>query len=274
MKTNIDYIFRVTRYCFAYILPAIFFVACGASGKNKIDIVTAKTRSIKTELIFNATLFPFNSSVASANVDGLVVQIEKKPGIKVSKGEVIARIRDRANVIHSVLCNADGILLSVNFSEGEYVKAAQDFYIVGETSKKIILGELDEIDAQKIAAGQACTVQINDSVILDGNISYINKLGTERNNMIRFKLAGQIDDPAGVINLFGISVPVTVILAKAENVLTIEKKALIDRDNKHFVRIQQGSGNVDKEVSVGIEDGTFVQILSGLKENDQVVVTK
>src|SRR5690606_15647470 len=73
----------------------------------------------------------------------------------------------------------------------------------------------------------------------------------------------------------GLSANASIILAKAENVLTI-KEALVQYDaqtQKPFVEIQVGEQQFERrEIALGVSDGIDVEVKSGISKDDKIKV--
>ena len=69
------------------------------------------------------------------------------------------------------------------------------------------------------------------------------------------------------------SADVDIALASRSNVLSIPFRAIKKKDGKEYVNLWTGTESKEKEIATGLEslDGD-VEVLSGLSENDQVVV--
>ena len=69
------------------------------------------------------------------------------------------------------------------------------------------------------------------------------------------------------------SVEVKAIKDSVQNAKTISINAIeFDEDNQPYVYIKDSNGNiVEKSISIGINDGSSVEIKSGLKDSDTVV---
>jgi membrane fusion protein (multidrug efflux system) len=64
----------------------------------------------------------------------------------------------------------------------------------------------------------------------------------------------------------------TIAYEKHANALVIPSNALLDEDDETTVYVVQNNAVVRRTVEVGIEENGHVEILSGLLDDDQVVV--
>ena len=67
----------------------------------------------------------------------------------------------------------------------------------------------------------------------------------------------------------------TILVSSAENVLVVPTIALTNRNDQYFVRILTDKNKVEKrDVEIGISDGVYTEITSGLAEGDQVITSE
>jgi len=71
----------------------------------------------------------------------------------------------------------------------------------------------------------------------------------------------------------GMFATVKVIIGKAENALVVPAEAVVVRDGKDVVFVQNGDKAISVEVTKGLDTGFYTEITSGLKLGD-VVITK
>ena len=64
----------------------------------------------------------------------------------------------------------------------------------------------------------------------------------------------------------------TIHVTSAENVLIVPSITITSRQDKHYVRVLSDDNNVERrEVEVGISDGVYTEIRSGLAEGERVI---
>jgi len=106
-------------------------------------------------------------------------------------------------------------------------------------------------------------------------LDYIAPKGIEENGAVQFEIKGTLSKKDTTFIRAGLSANASIILARADDVLTV-KEALIQYDAEtlmSFVEIETGDQNFERrEVTLGISDGLIVEVLSGLKEGDQIKV--
>jgi multidrug efflux pump subunit AcrA (membrane-fusion protein) len=80
-----------------------------------------------------------------------------------------------------------------------------------------------------------------------------------------------VPNPDGRLRI-GMSLHVYVETARAEESLVVPTSALVEEDARTVAFVQLGGEIFDKrDLILGIRDGPFVQVLSGLSEGERVV---
>ena len=130
---------------------------------------------------------------------------------------------------------------------------------------------MDEYDAEAIELGRAVSVTVNalDETV-DGTIKSFSKQAVSMGTMAAYTAAVQLDVPEKALP--GMQVEVKMLNEKAEDTLLLKVDALqFDEKNEVFVLTKNEEGEyVQTYVETGINDGSMVQILAGLEEEETV----
>ncbi len=139
--------------------------------------------------------------------------------------------------------------------------------------------KIDQEDVPKIKVGNKATIKLDSfpDKTFESEINYIAfiPVAGESNTVyeIRFQLPKENDDLQYRLGMDGDTV---ISLKEVDNALTIPSEALHQEENQTYVLVKENnSSNLTKKyIKIGIETDTSVEILEGLSENDQVVVSK
>ncbi|MBR4030044.1 MAG: efflux RND transporter periplasmic adaptor subunit [Clostridia bacterium] len=145
---------------------------------------------------------------------------------------------------------------------------------------------VDELDISKIEVGQEVSVTADalDGKVFDAYIDYISVVGTTQNGVTTYPVTVIINNPEGLIP--GMNVEAKIVVESSKNTLMIPATAL-NRGNTVWVSEKSPSakngkksensdlhkGYVEVPVKVGISNDSFVEILSGLSEGDEIEIT-
>lgn len=182
-----------------------------------------------------------------------------------------------------IRATVSGMVLDVPVKAGNQVIEANNFNegtpiaSLADVKKMIFEGKVDESEVGKIKVGLPLEITIGaiEDEKFDAILDYIAPKGVAENGAIQFAIKGSLKAIDSTFIRAGLSANASIILDKAENVLAI-KEALVQYDTKTkkpFVEVEVGDQEFKrKDVELGISDGIFVQVKSGLKKNDKIKV--
>ncbi len=165
------------------------------------------------------------------------------------------------------------VIESNNFNDGTTIAT------IADVDKMIFEGKVDESEVGKIKEGLPLEITVGalPDKTFDAELDYIAPKGVDENGAIQFEIKGTMKN-LGATSTFiraGLSANASIILAKAENVLTI-KEALVQYDpktQKPFVEVMVGDQKFErKEIELGISDGIDVEIKNGIAKDDNIKV--
>ena len=178
----------------------------------------------------------------------------------------------------------DGVVLSRDVEMGDAVSSilvlgssATLVMTLGDTSSVYVKGKVDESDIGKVYLGQPARIKVESfkDKTFNGVVTKISPMGVEKDNVTTFEVRVSINNPGGELKA-EMTANAEVILEEHKNVLQIPEGAIIyDKDKKASVEIPDTSAKDGKKkiaVNIGISNGAKTELLSGLKEGDQVVL--
>jgi HlyD family secretion protein len=148
---------------------------------------------------------------------------------------------------------------------------------LGDTSEVYVKGKVDESDIGKVYLGQPARIKVESfkDKTFQGKVTKISPMGVEKDNVTTFEVRVSINNPGGELKA-EMTANAEIILDEHKSVLQIPEGAIIyDKDKKASVEIPDPKGKEGKNkvpVNIGISNGAKTEVLSGLKEGDQVVL--
>jgi HlyD family secretion protein len=200
--------------------------------------------------------------------------------------------RDQANLKQldeqlsytDIVSPIDGIVLSRDVEMGDAVSSilvlgssATLVMTLGDTSEVYVKGKVDESDIGKVYLGQPAQIKVESfkDKTFSGKVTKISPMGVEKDNVTTFEVRVSINNPGGELKA-EMTANAEIILEEHKNVLQIPEGAIIyDKDKKASVEIpdpKAKDGKTKLAVNIGISNGAKTEVLSGLKEGDQVVL--
>ncbi|MEL0185720.1 MAG: efflux RND transporter periplasmic adaptor subunit [Flavobacteriaceae bacterium] len=176
-----------------------------------------------------------------------------------------------------------GTVLVVPIKEGDQVIEANTFNpgttisTVADLSKMIFEGMVDEGEVGKLSVGLPLKISLGaiEGKEYDAKLTLISPKGADVAGAIQFKIEGEVYLDDEFIVRAGYSANASIITDVKENVLAINE-ALIQYDNKSkkpFVEVEIGDQKFERrEIEIGVSDGVYAEILSGVTENDNIKV--
>ena len=178
----------------------------------------------------------------------------------------------------------DGVVLSRDVEMGDAVSSilvlgssATLVMTLGDTSSVYVKGKVDESDIGKVYLGQPARIKVESfkDKTFNGVVTKISPMGVEKDNVTTFEVRVSINNPGGELKA-EMTANAEVILEEHKNVLQIPEGAIIyDKDKKASVEVPDTSTKDGKKkiaVNIGISNGAKTELLSGLKEGDEVVL--
>ena len=182
-----------------------------------------------------------------------------------------------------VRATVSGMVLDVPVKEGNQVIEANNFNegtsiaSLADVKKMIFEGKVDESEVGKIKEGLPLEITVGaiEDRKFDAILDYIAPKGVAENGAIQFAIKGTIKSIDSTFIRAGLSANASIILERAENVLAI-KEALVQFDSetkKPYVEVMVGDQKFERrDVELGISDGIFVEVKSGINKSDNIKV--
>ncbi len=171
-----------------------------------------------------------------------------------------------------------GTIASVTTQQGETVAAglnAPTFITIIDLNKLEVNAYVDETDIGKIGVGQEAFFTVDTFADKDfkGRVTAIYPRAVLQENVVNYITLISIDNSEGKLKP-DMTANVTVTLKKKTGVLTVPSAAITRESGRKYVMLQGKDGKaIRREVKTGWKEGTYIEITSGLKEGDVVLVS-
>ena len=235
----------------------------------------------------------------NANRDYLAA-LNKRDGARAQIGVDTARLKQaRAQVMQSqaslkqleeqlayttIVAPMDGVILSRDVEIGDAVSSilvlgstATLVMTEGDINQVYVQGKVDEADIAHVYMNQPARIKVESfrDRVFQGKVTKIAPLGVEKDNVTTFEVRVSIDNPGGELKA-NMTANAEILLDEHKGVLTVPESAVIyDNQKNASVEIpdkKQKEGTRKISIKVGLSNGSVTEVLSGLKEGDQVVM--
>ena len=256
-----------------------------ASAKSELDYQTANYKRYKT----------LNEKGLVSRNDYEVAYLDYRKALETytipSMGDVK---KAETNIGYATITSPiDGIVLSKEVEEGQTVAASFEtptlFTIAKDLTDMRVIADIDEADIGNVKEGQNVTFTVdaypNDT--FHGQVTQVRQEATETDNVITYEVV--ISAPNNDLKLKpGLTANVSVSTLERTNVLSVKAKALrftptkevlgktykiVDTDGKNKLWTREGNTLTAHKVNIGATDGIRTEILGGIKQGTQVVMS-
>lgn len=160
------------------------------------------------------------------------------------------------------------ILTCVNNEIGSQIGQGAKVAIVSDLSHFKIEGEIADTYGDRIAAGSKAVIKIG-SEKLDGTVSDVTPLS--KNGVISFTVQLEEDNHKRLRS--GLKTDVYVMNAVKDDVLRIANSSYYVGKGEYELFVVNGNQLLKRKVQLGDSNFEYVEVVSGLQEGDQVIVS-
>ena len=227
---------------------------------------------------------------------GLNKQLSAQRYLAVSRAE-IARNKAQVAQMQAALDSADedlrnstivspmeGLVLARDVEVGDAVSSililgsqATKIMTLGDVSEVYVKGKVDEADISKVYMAQPARIAVESlkDKKFEGKVTKISPMGVEKENVTTFEVKVSIQNPTGELKA-AMTANAEIILEEKHNVLQIPEAAVVyDKDRHTFIETPDPGAKTGRQklaVKLGISNGVKTELMSGLKEGQQVVL--
>ena len=171
---------------------------------------------------------------------------------------------------------AAGIVASIANQVGEFVSGGTTnnaFMVLTNTQSLVLHGTIGESDVAKLKLGQVAnlTVDALSGQRMTGKVTSLDPVATIQQGVPVYGIDIAIDVPSSAVKA-GMSASASVILASKQNVLTVPNTVIRTINGQRGVQVLKDGEIVDTVVTFGLSNDTVTEVVSGLNENDVVVI--
>lgn len=171
-----------------------------------------------------------------------------------------------------------GTVIEKNYKKGDKAESGSTLCTIFDLSYLKMTLNIDELDISKVSVGQKVNIK-SDSIekkVYEGIVTRVNINGTTSNGTTTYPINIEIDETDGLLP--GMNVDAEIVLQSYENVLVVPSEAVV-RGNRVLVPSDEENPNSDApegykyvEVTTGVSDTDYIEIVSGLSEGHEVAI--
>jgi len=148
---------------------------------------------------------------------------------------------------------------------------------LGDIQKVFVRGKVDEADIGRVRLNQAARIRVETfkDRAFSGRVTQISPLGVEKDNVTSFEVKVSIDNPGQELKA-NMTANAEIVLEEHPNALLIPEAAVTyDAKKAAFVDVVEPgekNGRRRRPITVGVGNGTKIEVLTGLKAGDKLVL--
>lgn len=169
-----------------------------------------------------------------------------------------------------------GTVSAISVKVGDRVSQNQEVGAVSNLSKLKLVVPVDELDVGKLKVGMPAEVtsQALPGKKFKATVSKIAVEGTVKEGVASYDVTLELEDSARAGGLVpGMSADGRIVADSRDGVISIPAEALRTRGGNRYVYILKDGKPEAVNVTVGLASETAVEITSGLKEGDKVILS-
>jgi len=276
-----------------FIIGLLFLAACAPSNEKPLETAKVTRGNILAQLPTTGVVIPRNRLGIKPPVAGRVEQALVVEGQHVAKGEVLAWMSssERAALLDAarakgpeevkywedvykpapIIAPLDGFIIKRNMEPGQFFSISDDVLVMAD--RLIVQAQVDETDIGRIKVGQKADIVLDayPDASIPAQVEQIAYESQTINNVTVYMINVL---PESVPSFFrsGMSSTVNFTMDERTDVLELPLTAIKKKGGRSYVFIQQNGSIKAMQVQTGLENSSKVELVSGLKEGDEVVI--
>jgi HlyD family secretion protein len=205
----------------------------------------------------------------------------RQEDIDLAKAQVLSAQGQVSSVqatINNLIITApiSGTITQVDIKVGEQATPSKEVMVLQNINDLHVEADVSEANIATLQIGQSIDYTfdaLGPDRHFEGNVLTINPASTVISGVVNYKVKGSLDNIPNIKP--GMTVNMTILVAKKDNVLAVPSTAVINKNNKQYVRVIDDPKNKtyhEVEVQIGLQaDGGLIEIISGLDDGQEII---
>ncbi|MCU0543331.1 MAG: efflux RND transporter periplasmic adaptor subunit [Oscillatoriaceae cyanobacterium Prado104] len=176
-----------------------------------------------------------------------------------------------------------GKILDISVKNGDGVKLGDNLLTAGNPEEELVKLQLSTLNAGRVKPNQLARISVigpNPKQFL-GRVEKLSLQAVPSENQgnnrgqsgsAAVPATVKLNNPSSTL-IPGSQVNIEIVLKQRENVVVLDTEAVVRSESKPFVWVRDSQGKAQKRlVTIGLEGLTQVEIISGLRSGDKVVI--
>lgn len=273
---------------------SVFFLRKSKSGAPRYSETTVERGDLVMSVLTTGTVQPENRLEIKPPIPGRVETVLVKEGAKIRKGQVLAWMSstERAALIDAarakgeeevkrwedlyratpVVAPINGTLISRKVESGQSFTSSDAIFVMSD--RLTVKAQVDETDMAQVKLKQSAWIILDayPSERIPAKVDQVAFEAKTTNNVTTYDVT-VVPDSTPEFMRSGMTANVTFVTESKEDVLLVPNEAIVIEDGKATVKVRDESGKTaSKEIKVGFSDGKQTEVVSGLQEEETVLI--
>lgn len=207
-------------------------------------------------------------------IQGVSANVKKQYEAQIEEIMIQIKILEQNIERASIKAEFDGVITELNVHQGGMTQTGvpvvelQDENNLGVYVEVLAEDAINTVDGMPfIISTDKETKELKINRIYPKAEATVSELGVEQK---RVRIEADLEN--GMKLKIGAEVDVVIILEEKNDVLLIDRDALYEKDHKEFVTVIEGGKELEKEVTTGLKNDEYAEVITGLVENEQVLI--
>lgn len=203
--------------------------------------------------------------------------------LAVAQAEMTLRAKEALRDKLTIRAPADGVVVALNARVGDRVASGvragasgtgSELAAVAAGDAVTVTVAIDEMEVANVRVGQTATVTLPalPGKTFSGKVEDVDQEGVSQNGVTTFDVKIRVDRPEGI--LAGMTATASIQVAGKADALLVPVEAVTETARGPAVRVMAGGRPRTVPVRLGLRNDRVAEVLSGLREGDQVVLAE
>lgn len=164
-----------------------------------------------------------------------------------------------------------GIISSFDIKKGQIATSSQPAATIVDLDRVFVQISVVEKIINKLNLGQNVKINIPSAFdeVLEGTIEFIGSTPDLRSQLYNIRI--YLENESEKIKP-GMSSEVLIDLEKIESATIVKSSAILNKDGRNIVFIVEDNKAIEREVTLGLDNGEYVEIKSGISKGDLIII--
>jgi HlyD family secretion protein len=280
---NLDYIYNDLNIIRSQCDIGTYYIKVAGADKTSLDAqkINISTAGSSVDALQHS-IASYKIALQKANDQlNLTIAPPTQSEIDLAKAQILSaqgQVDSAQTLINNsvIMAPESGTITQVDVKVGEQATAMKEAIMLQDIGNLHAEAAVSEANIASLQVGQEIDYTF-DALSPDqhftGKVLTINPASTVISGVVNYLVKGSFDNVPNIKP--GMTANMTILVAKKDNVLSVPSTAVINKNNKYYVRVVDDSQKKtyhEVEVKTGLQaDGGLVEIVSGLSDGQSII---